>query len=750
MKKRGLIFNKTLVLALSLILVFEIIALGFDYNFESTGNLVKKIVGTDTSGVKTATTQITTPKVNTPTQPNIPPETTTQIKSDDDIISGEFIVKFKSSSSFKKNIASATATGLSSIDSLNKKNGVQKIEKLVANVKGIDKVGLNRIHKFYVDEKTDLKSLILNYQLDPNVEYAEPVYKPIPLSEPNDPYYSSYGSWNQSYSDQWWIHLINANYGWIYSNGSGVIVGDMSYDPTFDMTHLELVGKSLINLDEIPNNKIDDDNDGQTDNVYYRCGNNPCNINSGLPHETAGVGLITANTNNIEGIASIAFGSKVISDDHFSFGFSEGAKIWYHSWTGRSNYNEDELQYVYDNGGLTFVAAGNLNAYTTLLGTLPTTINVGSVDPQDSRYWSSGWGDTLDVVAPGADILTIGTLKGYPINGQYTRVTGTSFAAPITAGLGALLLSYKPSLTPGQLRYIILNSVVDKGDPGWDPYYGYGRIDVKKAFEIATSNKTIPSWDFESKIVDPRWNKVFNINSGEIIIKGTANSLNFKNYSLEICRHTSYGRNFYTQDFKLVNCTKMFSSNKSVINNILGKISIEGVIKEGDFKYRDETIYLFLLLKINDNKIPYYKPYITSFGIYRPAINCGDLDNDPLHIDFGDFSYLNDIVNLNYTKPLNWRNGDMNGDGKLDSVDVKIMSDYMFSITNVKPTCQPNMYCGTTPKDQCVNYKVCDGVNFVSDCLTCGCDPGSSCQKVAGYFKCVAPSTADRNVNPEG
>ncbi|MEK6917840.1 MAG: S8 family serine peptidase [Nanoarchaeota archaeon] len=66
MKKRGLKFNKTLILVLSLILVFEIIALSSNYNFKNTGNAVKKILGTDASNVKTptATSAQTQPKLN--------------------------------------------------------------------------------------------------------------------------------------------------------------------------------------------------------------------------------------------------------------------------------------------------------------------------------------------------------------------------------------------------------------------------------------------------------------------------------------------------------------------------------------------------------------------------------------------------------------------------------------------------------------------------------------------------------------
>ena len=60
--------------------------------------------------------------------------------------------------------------------------------------------------------------------------------------------------------------------------------------------------------------------------------------------------------------------------------------------------------------------------------------------------------DRVDVFAPGEDILS--TVPG----GGYKRLSGTSMAAPVVTGLAALIMSYYPNLTAGQVRQIILDS----------------------------------------------------------------------------------------------------------------------------------------------------------------------------------------------------------------------------------------------------------------------------------------------------
>jgi hypothetical protein len=62
--------------------------------------------------------------------------------------------------------------------------------------------------------------------------------------------------------------------------------------------------------------------------------------------------------------------------------------------------------------------------------------------------------------------------------------TGTSFGAAATSGLAALLVSMMGHGQPSQIRAVIEKSADDLGQPGTDPYYGKGRINVARAIEL--------------------------------------------------------------------------------------------------------------------------------------------------------------------------------------------------------------------------------------------------------------------------
>src|SRR5437660_5945820 len=65
-----------------------------------------------------------------------------------------------------------------------------------------------------------------------------------------------------------------------------------------------------------------------------------------------------------------------------------------------------------------------------------------------------------------------------------THSRGTSFAAPHVAGLAALLVAQLGHGIPALIRARILQSAADLGEPGTDPYYGKGRINVARALVL--------------------------------------------------------------------------------------------------------------------------------------------------------------------------------------------------------------------------------------------------------------------------
>jgi serine protease len=65
--------------------------------------------------------------------------------------------------------------------------------------------------------------------------------------------------------------------------------------------------------------------------------------------------------------------------------------------------------------------------------------------------------------------------------GDHAQFSGTSMASPHASGVAALVTGKNPSLTPDQVRQILRSSADDRGVAGWDPLYGYGRVNARQA-----------------------------------------------------------------------------------------------------------------------------------------------------------------------------------------------------------------------------------------------------------------------------
>ena len=70
----------------------------------------------------------------------------------------------------------------------------------------------------------------------------------------------------------------------------------------------------------------------------------------------------------------------------------------------------------------------------------------------------------------------------------------------LTFPLAALLKSAFPTSTASQIETLIYNSALDLGDPGFDPYYGNGRIDATNIFGPDTNP---PSYSNLIESADP-------------------------------------------------------------------------------------------------------------------------------------------------------------------------------------------------------------------------------------------------------
>ncbi|MGB2984332.1 MAG: S8 family serine peptidase, partial [Phycisphaerae bacterium] len=84
--------------------------------------------------------------------------------------------------------------------------------------------------------------------------------------------------------------------------------------------------------------------------------------------------------------------------------------------------------------------------------------------------------------APGRDIWSTWTDEGYAYQ---EPGRDPASASAFVAGVAALVRSYAPQLSASEVTQVLIDSAYDLGDPGPDVYFGAGRVDAKRALELA-------------------------------------------------------------------------------------------------------------------------------------------------------------------------------------------------------------------------------------------------------------------------
>ncbi len=192
-----------------------------------------------------------------------------------------------------------------------------------------------------------------------------------------------------------------------------------------------------------------------------------------------------------------SLGADIVSSSLGYTTWDDGTGYTFDDLDGRTTVTARAAAAAVQRGMVVVVAAGNeagtvWNAITTPADA-PGVIAVGSVDvplpgTRDPVLAStSSHGPTADgrikpdLVAPGQGVVAA-NIRG----GGYMRVHGTSFAAPLVAGVCALLLQAQPEWTPEDVLEALRSTALDLGETGPDNLYGWGQVDARAASGLDT------------------------------------------------------------------------------------------------------------------------------------------------------------------------------------------------------------------------------------------------------------------------
>lgn len=132
-------------------------------------------------------------------------------------------------------------------------------------------------------------------------------------------------------------------------------------------------------------------------------------------------------------------------------------------------------------------AAGNWNTSTAKIypASYPGVITVAGITENIGKVPSSDFGWEVDISAPGHNILST------YIGNQYKPLNGTSMATPYVTGTLALIKLHFPEYDLIQLRSQLFETSVDILDKGFDPYSGYGLLNLTESLNAGVHPKEI-------------------------------------------------------------------------------------------------------------------------------------------------------------------------------------------------------------------------------------------------------------------
>lgn len=193
------------------------------------------------------------------------------------------------------------------------------------------------------------------------------------------------------------------------------------------------------------------------------------------------------------------------------FAVDAGANVINLSLGGQSTIQavEDAIRHATAHNVLVVAAVGNARSNVPFYpAAMAEVVGVAATRNDDTRWSLSNYGSFVEISAPGYAVYSTYHDLNNAYHG-YNYMSGTSMAAPHVAGLAGLLFSQNPALTVDELRALMQSTAADLGDPGWDSYFGHGRIDAFAALAagapVVPSNASVSGIVWQDDNVNGQW-----------------------------------------------------------------------------------------------------------------------------------------------------------------------------------------------------------------------------------------------------
>jgi serine protease len=421
------------------------------------------------------------------------------------------IVKYRSSPDMAQTAAGTTRMGNAELSA--QRFGLQ-VSRLRTTALGSQVLKINR--QMSLAEAGQLAADIA--ASDPDVEYAEPDRIMRKVFTPND----------TQYNQQWHYFEaaggINAPPAWDKATGTGIVVAviDTGYRP-----HADLNANILPGYDFISDTFVANDNNGRDSSALDpgdwvnpgECGpGDPATFEASSWHGTHVSGTIAGVTNNSNGIAGVAFNARVVparvlgkcggftSDIADAIIWTSGgvvsgvptnanpARVINLSLGGGGSCGtttQSAINSARSRGTSVIVAAGNSNANAANFSPANCSgvVTVAAVGRNGGKASYSNFGATVEVAAPGGSggansvLSTLNAGQMGPGADSYALYNGTSMATPHVAGVAALMLSARSSLTPDQVTSILQSTA--RAFPATCSQCGSGIVNANAAVDAA-------------------------------------------------------------------------------------------------------------------------------------------------------------------------------------------------------------------------------------------------------------------------